>query len=443
MAGHASEPSTRVPERSGGTYFPCLDAYRVMGMFMVLTIHAAFATGWLQRGRQPGVGWWYEFSAAVVSRFDIGAPMFFVLSGFLLYRPFVRSLLTGHTPTPLGRFYRRRALRIMPAYWVAVVGLSVFGALSAVVAIGIDGIWAWVANLFVLQAFGSTVPYGITQAWSIGVEISFYLALPLWAPLVHRAIARRTTPAGASHPVVDTGRFAAPVVVRLLAAAGALWVAGNVFRIVVVVAGPGWQGRSLNWLPMYLDLFAVGMLLAVVSAVVAEGAVVPRVFLWAGRHPVWCWALAGALLVAVAQMDPPPEPFMLNGAEYVPRQFGYGVIAAVWLAPAIFGDQRAGRLRAVLASRPMVYLADLSLSFYLWHLAFVDQAKEWTVPGYSQLEGLAVFTGSFPLVLVVATAATLVVSAVVYHLVELPFLRLKDGRVRATPPGGEPGGWVG
>jgi peptidoglycan/LPS O-acetylase OafA/YrhL len=302
------------------------------------------------------------------------------------------------------------------------------------VVIGIDGVWAWVANLFVLQAFGSTVPYGITQAWSIGVEISFYLALPLWAPLVHRAIARRTTPQGASHPVVDPGRFAAPVVVRLLVAAGALWVAGNVFRIVVVVAGPGWQGRSLNWLPMYLDLFAVGMLLAVVSAVVAEGAVVPRVFLWAGRHPVWCWVVAAAGLVLVAQMEPPPEPFMLNGAEYIPRQFGYGVIAAVWLAPAIFGDQRAGRLRAVLASRPMVYLADLSLSFYLWHLAFVDQAKEWTVPGYRQLEGLAVFTGSFPLVLLVATAATLVVSAVVYHLVERPFLRLKDGRVRATPP---------
>jgi peptidoglycan/LPS O-acetylase OafA/YrhL len=130
----------------------------------------------------------------------------------------------------------------------------------------------------------------------------------------------------------------------------------------------------------------------------------------------------------------------LNGVEYLPRQLAYSVISALWLAPAIFGDQSAGRLRAVLAAKPLAYLGSISLSFDLWHLSFVEQAKEWTIRGYDELveraaraavtdptsfDTLLTFTGSWPKVSAVAFAATLAVAAAANRFVEQPFLRLK------------------
>jgi peptidoglycan/LPS O-acetylase OafA/YrhL len=152
----------------------------------------------------------------------------------------------------------------------------------------------------------------------------------------------------------------------------------------------------------------------------------------------------------MTRLDPPAEPFGLNGSEYLPRQLVYGVASAVWLLPAMFGDQGQGRLRRVLASRPLVYLGAISLSFYLWHLALIAVAKAWTVEDYAArlalernppagnaLAGVATFTGSFPLVAAIAWALSVVVASVAFRVVELPFLRRKDlgtGPSRAQRP---------
>jgi peptidoglycan/LPS O-acetylase OafA/YrhL len=113
----------------------------------------------------------------------------------------------------------------------------------------------------------------------------------------------------------------------------------------------------------------------------------------------------------------------------------------VWLAPAIFGDQRSGRFRAVLASRPLAWLGAISLSFYLWHLDLIHQAQRWTVSDFAEreamaenpsnlAEALATFTGNFWVVSAVAIVSTLVVAALVHRLVETPFLLLKDRPLR-------------
>ena len=62
--------------------FPTLNAVRGIGALMVLTTHAAFNTGQILRG-WPG---------AVLARLDFGVPLFFVLSGFLLSRPFFLAI---------------------------------------------------------------------------------------------------------------------------------------------------------------------------------------------------------------------------------------------------------------------------------------------------------------------------------------------------------------
>ncbi len=404
-------PPTEQRPTSAGAHFPGLDAYRAIGMTMVLLNHAAFATGYVLRGGEVG---------RIVARFDLAVPMFFVLSGFLLFRPFARAALDGRPSPDVRRFYRSRLLRIIPGYWVAVVGVGVIFDLYP------DDAWAWVANLLVLPAFGSHEPYALTQAWSIGVEICFYAALPLLAALLTRGT-------DASDPTA-TQR-------RMLVGTAALFVIGQGFRAAVVLGlegDPELQARTLLWLPMYLDLFATGMALAVLSA--RPDVPAPRPAAWTGRHPALCWLGAAAALLLVSRMRAPNAPFGLNGTEYLPRQLAYSAISALWLAPAIFGDQMAGRLRAVLRSRPLTFLGAISLSFYLWHLALVEQAKEWTIEGYDELvtraasatpgtlETLVTFTGSWPRVAAVAFVASSVVATVCFKLVEVPFQRLKAPR---------------
>ena len=109
-AEHAQPADPDGAVRDG--HFPCLDAYRGLGMTMVLVIHSAFATGYDKRS--PGLG-------KYLARLDLGLPMFFVLSAFLLYRPIVRALFDDRAATPPLRFWRRRLLRVLPGYWAALV----------------------------------------------------------------------------------------------------------------------------------------------------------------------------------------------------------------------------------------------------------------------------------------------------------------------------------
>jgi peptidoglycan/LPS O-acetylase OafA/YrhL len=401
MAPALTGPPTPVPEISAGLHFPCLDAYRALGMTMVLLIHAAFATGYDK----------HSWLGPYIARFDLALPMFFIISGFLLYLPYVKELLRDRR-VDTRDYYRRRALRIFPGYWAALLGITVIFSLQ------VDGIRQIVANVFLLPAFGSTEGYLIFPAWSIGIELTFYLVLPLYAVGLRRLLA---------------GRDSSTRVRGMLTGALALYVLGELIRLAVVVADPSWAGRSLLWFPLYIEFFAIGMAVAVYVVTAPTTADLPRPLAWLARHPGVCWATALAVFLAVAQLTPPETPFGLSSREYLPRQFGYGLFSLLCLLPGIFGDQREGRIRGFLQLRPLVYLGGISYSFYLWHHVLVDQAKQWTVSDLDQREligGLAPFTGNFWLISLIAWVCSALVASVLFRFVELPFLKLKDRPLR-------------
>src|SRR6478736_6725938 len=62
----------------------------------------------------------------LLARLDVGVAVFFVLSGYLLYRPFVRALLRDEPLPSVRRYFRHRFLRIVPLYWVVVVASFLF-----------------------------------------------------------------------------------------------------------------------------------------------------------------------------------------------------------------------------------------------------------------------------------------------------------------------------
>lgn len=420
--------ATAVPERSGGTHFPCLDAYRGIGMTMVLLNHAAYSTGFILRDTPLA-----QTLSPLIARLDLSVPMFFVMSAFLLYLPFVKAALSDRPPLPTRTFYRRRALRLLPAYWFALV------ALGLLVGLHIASWLGWISNAFFLQAVGVPaqvcddrgqchVAYGITQAWSLGVEATFYLLLPLYGALMAR---------------LGRSRSLAGRVGVQLAGLAVVYAAGTAFRAYVVQTEPSWAEQSLLWLPMFLDLFALGMAMAVISAGLSAGQVLPRAGRWLADHPITCWVIAGLIFLAVTRMPYPAQPFGLRDStgysDYLPRQFLYGVASVIWLWPAVFGDQTRGVLRRILASKPLVYLGGISLSFYLWHLVIIEKVKEWTTPGWDEiaerarnprpgntLDAVGTFTGSYLKVVVISWVLSFLVASVLFRVIELPFLRLKD-----------------
>ena len=95
--------------------FPLLDSVRAIAALSVLVFHASFWSEITLTGSDR---------APFLSRLDVGVTIFFVLSGFLLYRPFVRARLLG-TPPPRAIAYGwRRVLRIVPAYWLALTVIA-------------------------------------------------------------------------------------------------------------------------------------------------------------------------------------------------------------------------------------------------------------------------------------------------------------------------------
>src|SRR5439155_7118876 len=125
----------------------------------------------------------------LTARLNVGVTVFFLISGFLLYRPFVAAR-AGRGPAPSwGKFWRRRGLRIVPAYWVALTALAIFPGLVGV----FTGDW-WIYYGFLQQWQRSTIINGIPPAWTLGTELCFYAMLPLYAALMVRL--ERRAPGG-------------------------------------------------------------------------------------------------------------------------------------------------------------------------------------------------------------------------------------------------------
>ncbi len=101
--------------------------------------------------------------------------IFFLISGFLLYRPFLVAR-RGDAPSRVSAYARRRVLRIVPAYWAALTIFIAAGFVSGVTAHN----W-WVFYAFG-QVYSSTlIGRGIGVAWTLGVEVTFYALLPVFA----------------------------------------------------------------------------------------------------------------------------------------------------------------------------------------------------------------------------------------------------------------------
>jgi peptidoglycan/LPS O-acetylase OafA/YrhL len=383
--------------------FPLLDSVRAIAALSVLVFHASL---WSQITLTGSV------AAPFLSRLDVGVAVFFALSGFLLYRPYVRARLIGGPAPRVAAYGWRRLLRIVPAYWVALTVLAV--------AVPLEGVFEpghAVVYYGFLQIYGDLVLGGITQAWSLCVEVTFYALLPLWALL----LARRP----------------ASVRVELWALAGlaAVAVAWNLLA-VLGAADPEHANtsRMLVWLPAFLDHFALGMALAVLSVCAERDGRAPRSVAWVERRPwaAWLGALAAFTFVAIGiglssenRLDAP-----MNAAQTLARHWLYAVVAVGVLLPAVFGPPGHGAIRRLLAHPALLYLGAISYGIFLWHNGVIELTA-----GAIEIDGTWT---DFAVLLGVGVIGAVVAASLSWRLVERPILRLKPLVRDAARPSPDP-----
>jgi peptidoglycan/LPS O-acetylase OafA/YrhL len=375
--------------------FPTLNAARGVGAVMVVGTHAAYNTGQILRG----------WTGGPLARLDFGVAIFFVLSGFLLSRPTFLALAAG-TPRPgVLHYFWKRALRVLPLYWLVVAVALLFDPANK----GL-GLEVWVRQLTLTQLYFPTLlPQSLTQMWSLCTEVAFYVCLPLICWL----LTRRPGRAGLHVPTVA---------VR----AGILFVAGVAWQSWFAHV-PGSEGHFLQWLPGYLPWFLVGMVFAAVSA---DLTVFPRphVLDRLGADLAGCWILAAGLFaVACTPVAGPRIIAMPLGWEAGTKDVLYAATAGLLLLPLVFGPEREGAVRERLSGRAAVWLGDISYGVFAIHLFVMG----WL---FRALD-IVPFTGHFVTILVLDLAITFVLATLSYRFFERPILRLKNHRwiVRPAP----------
>lgn len=282
----------------------------------------------------------------------VGVDVFFVISGFLITSGLVRELDAGRFS--LGDFYHRRICRIMPAYFVMVLGVLLFGLLvyyaSPLVLLG-DGVSAstlFLANFHFMAVggdyFGGPLQLQVlSHLWSLSVEEQFYLFIPLFF-------------------LFGWSRFRRRLVPTLCLLTGLSFLGA----VVEVLRGRQAMAFYLPHLRAW-ELLA-GSLLAFLSLHQAQAACAPAdpegAVSVLQRVP-WPESRTGSSLIAMAGLAMVLVPCgLLTSDSAFP---GLAALSSVLGTFLLISHGRRGWLARLLSWKPFTFIGKISYSLYLWH----------------------------------------------------------------------------
>ncbi|MEO5805083.1 acyltransferase [Devosia sp.] len=337
----------------------------------------------------------------------LGVAMFFVLSGYLLARPFWKSLDQGAAMPSLRIYVQRRAARILPGFWLAmtvtfILTVTVFHyrldgwlALRYLSGMLLISDWHW-TTLFPVEVNG--------PLWSIGFEVSSYVFLPLGFALMFWA----------SRIIRQYWLVWITWLVVIAATLGLHWLFVNFVH--VDKANSGWdyglQGGAKTWMPRFnpfsmFVIFAVGALAAGLQVKLARL-----------RHLAFdaLSLLSGAVaiyLILQTWMRGSVEDYGLFG---VPYSFpllplALGAFLAVTPSTRFVG--------VMLDNRLVRYLASISFGIYVWHVLAIELVQRLWLPPVSN----APDQGYFALGVALVVAISIVAGSLSFKYLEEPIIR--------------------
>lgn len=340
---------------------------RALAAFNVLMCHALLGTRWAPV-------WLIALQDGA-----LGVEFFFVLSGFLLFVPFAKARIEG-APWPSLRGYAiRRVLRILPAYYVAVVLILLFQRSEAFASV--KGLWTILSHATMTFTFSTETMKAFSPVfWTLAVEEQFYFLLPFAALLF----------------CLRGGRWIVLATVPLS-------------HFIIFALDRYWPNHYYlltATLPFRWDGFAFGIFICLS-------------YFRSGRERVgdgvrgWIRALIGLgglvfpfCVVVLKQHRLIKDDQLVLGLQAL----GFAVLLWATLSgPKWFGSPWRWK--------PVRYLGLLTYSVYLWHWQVSEQVRHLTEaptgPGSAFMRIATVFVFTVP------------VAAVSYWLVEKPFMQLR------------------
>jgi len=312
--------------------------------------------------------------------------MMLAMSGFLCYLPYANE-----RERPAGEFYLRRALRILPSYWLSLLVMLIFSLTDPAItdhgrtALDLLAHLGFVQNLW---AFSYTATRMNVVLWTLAVEVQFYLLLPLIAPLFKK------------RPLITYAVMTGVGLSFMF-----LWTAPMADTTLFV-----------NRLPNMLVVYANGMLSAHVYARLCR----------VEKRRGWI-ALAGLLLMAISVWTAGMILYRQSFASgYDALRLGqlrwrwlFSLCASAFL---LGGSVTFAPIRSVLSHPVMRFLSGVSFNFYIWHQWLAVRLKQWRIPAYQAAENPNM-AGEMPWQLhytLICFAAALALAVLVTYLVEKP-----------------------
>jgi peptidoglycan/LPS O-acetylase OafA/YrhL len=348
-----------------------LTGIRALAALLVCATHAAFWTG---NYTDDFEGWFF-------ARLEVGVAIFFVLSGYLLFTPWVTGLRKGSSTPDVGRYFWHRARRILPAYWLTVLGVYlVFVWKDDTSTLG-HGTGGLVRNLTLTQTYGfGYLHSGLTHMWSLATEVVFYLLLPVFGWLIVALCRRQWRP----------GVMIAVVVALMLISPAWAFATHHVDSLDVT---------ARLWAPAFLIWFAGGMLMAILGQLLRGWHPLLSILMAVLAFQLACTSLAG---------EPTITPNSLSAT--IVKSVLYLITAFCLIAPLAIGP--GGNWWDRVVSRPaVVWFGEISYEFFLVHLVVLELVMD--------LLGYPVFTGSVVGVFIVTVVLATPV-AWLLHLVTAP-----------------------
>jgi peptidoglycan/LPS O-acetylase OafA/YrhL len=361
------------------------------------------------------------YSALVEGLFGVG--VFFVLSGFLLARPFWTALDAGEPMPSLRVYFLRRAARILPGFWLAltvtfVLSITVLGLEPTRLLAGryLAGLllvsdWSWPA-IFPVEFNG--------PLWSIGFEVTSYVLLPLafgllWAGRSLRPFSSR---------LIWVAVIAAAVSASLLFAR---YLPGN----LSLGLGTEPSDSARSWVPRFnpfafFAIFAIGALGAGVQVSLGRR----RSALFDLAVLVGSALALGSIFVTLLAHGA-VNGYGLAGIPYGFPWFPLGIAIVLAAAPS---SALIGRL---MNARPTAFIARVSFGIYVWHFLIIELTAALIVPqmGLQSMHSVRLWLVTS---LGVAVASVLI-ATVSFYFLEQPVIRWARAREPAARERGRGG----